>query len=259
MTPDRPFTTRHVFALMALTLAVFMALEFALPVSLGKGKALCLEAGIALPLLGLWLLRRDAVRPFLRWNRTHPLALVGGALAGLGLAPVFDEVNRLFEMLVPMNPAIREALEESLRVQGANEWVLVLAAAVVVAALAEETLFRGFVQSVLESYGDVNKAVLVTALLFAMLHFNPWWFVELLVVGVLLGVMAVQTGSVFPAALAHGVYNAAAVLLLNLGPWPGYEWRNHVAPHWVLLGVVLAVAGFWLMARANTPVDEEFV
>jgi len=256
LTKTNTYTPRHVFTLTAGTLALFMLLEAVIPAGAGKWRLLLLECAVAVPLLGLMLLRHWEGRDYLRWRRVPAFSLVGGAVVGLGLSPVFDEVNRLFQMLVPMDATIRAGLMEAMQVQGVTEWVVIILASVIVAGLAEETLFRGFIQSVFESYGDVTKAVLVTAFLFTVLHFNPWWFIEILIMGVLFGAMACETGSIFPSAVAHGVYNLSGVLLLNLSPFHGYEKGVHVAPQWILLGLGLAVAGFRLIGHVQKSIKD---
>lgn len=251
MTETKTYTPRHVFTLTAGTLALFMLLEAVMPQGMGKWRLLFLECVVAVPLLILMVRGHWKGRAYLRWNRVPRLSLLGGAVAGLGLAPVFDEVNRLFQLLVPMDASLHKALLETMQAQGAVDWILILLAGVVVAGLAEETLFRGFIQSIFESYGDVTKAVLVTGFLFAVLHFNPWWFIEILIMGVLFGAMASECNSIFPSAMAHGVYNLTGILFTNFSSIPGYEWGVHVAPQWILLGLGLAVAGFRLIGQGQ--------
>jgi membrane protease YdiL (CAAX protease family) len=114
-------------------------------------------------------------------------------------------------------------------------------------------LFRGFLQGALERTIDVTRAVLLSSLFFGLVHFNPWWFVEILILGVLFGVLAWKTGSVFPCAVAHGVNNAISLAFANTDPsqFSWYLSGDHVKPAWVLVGLVLVVGGFVLLYRAT--------
>ncbi|MCK5146500.1 CPBP family intramembrane metalloprotease [bacterium] len=259
-TEIRSYTLREVFTLLAGTLFLFMALETILPAGIGKWRLLILEASLMVPLAALMIVERGTGLRYLRWHRVSPVILLGAVLTGLGMTPIFDEINRLFQMMVPMNPAIHSALMDVFKANDPMDWILIIGAAVVVAGLVEETLFRGFVQSVFESKGDIAKAVLLTSFLFAVLHFNPWWFIEILILGVLLGAMARITDSIFPGALAHGLYNGLGITLLNLQPQKGYEMGVHVAPQWIISGAVSVVAGLWLIHRFSVKkIEDTFI
>lgn len=81
----------------------------------------------------------------------------------------------------------------------------------VIPALAEETLFRGYLQPKLARRWSPATAIFVTALLFATLHFNPDALIPLFLVGVLLGLAAWHTGGILLPIVLHFVNNAMAV------------------------------------------------
>ena len=56
-------------------------------------------------------------------------------------------------------------------------------AVVVMAPIGEEVVFRGFLQSFREQWKDVTRAVLITSLFFAMIHFNPYWTIQIYLLG----------------------------------------------------------------------------
>ena len=69
------------------------------------------------------------------------------------------------------------------------------------------------VKQVLEKHWkDVTRAILITALLFSMIHMNPYWFAQIYILGVLLGFIAWKTKSVIPALVLHGMNNAMAMV-----------------------------------------------
>lgn len=88
-----------------------------------------------------------------------------------------------------------------------------LAVAVAV-PLAEELLFRGILQRLAaRRWGDLAGVVL-GALLFAILHLEPWYLLGLFGVGLLLGYVWAVTRSLTACAVAHGLHNAAALTLM---------------------------------------------
>ena len=78
-------------------------------------------------------------------------------------------------------------------------YIFLFLAVVIVAPIGEEIVFRGFLQRFLEKYWkDITRAVLVTSLFFAMIHFNPFWTIQIYLLGVILGFVAWKTKSVIP-------------------------------------------------------------
>ena len=76
----------------------------------------------------------------------------------------------------------------------------------------------------------------MTALLFSMIHMNPYWFAQIYILGVLLGYIAWKSKSVIPALVLHGMNNAMAMLFafVDLEKNNFYIWAGHVTP-WVIL------------------------
>jgi membrane protease YdiL (CAAX protease family) len=92
----------------------------------------------------------------------------------------------------------------------------------VVAAVAEEAFFRGYMQSLLRERWRPGPAVTVTSLCFAVLHLDPVHALTAFVLGLYLGLVTELAGSVLPAAVCHVVNNSVATLLIALvGPVTG--------------------------------------
>ena len=93
-------------------------------------------------------------------------------------------------------------------------WNLVLniVSAAVFPALLEEMAMRGFVLHALRPYGDWF-AIVVSSVLFGLIHGNVLQLPFALVLGLMLGWMTVRTGSIWPAVVLHFVNNALSVAL----------------------------------------------
>ena len=239
-------SVRNAFFIVLATLLLYTVIEVVwggLPV---KGKLLLLETLTLVPALIYVLAKRFDFREVFRWRMVEGRVLLVSGVIGLGVSIVLDEVDRLIQGLIPMPDGIQALLKASLTFGSPGELVVLILAVVVVAGFSEEMLFRGFFQGAVERTADVTRAVLVTAFVFAFIHFNPWWVVEILVLGVLLGVLAWRSDSIFPGVVVHGTNNALAVFFINaeesrLG-W--YPVKGHVSPILVVLGLGLTVWGF---------------
>ena len=239
-------TVRDIFLVLAGTFFLLIASELLWMGSTAKSKLLVLEILTLLPVLVFVLMRKYPFRETFRWQRVNGSVLLVSGIIGVGLSIIIDELDTLIQTFIPMPEELYQAMKEFMLFDTVGELVLIIVATVVVASFAEEMLFRGFFQGVLEKMIDVTKAVLVTAFVFAFVHFNPWWFVEILILGVFLGVLVWRSGSIFPSVVVHGVNNVLAVLLINTGSdelgW--YRFKGHVSPIWLILGLGCIVFGF---------------
>lgn len=94
-------------------------------------------------------------------------------------------------------------------------WVMALSA-----PLAEEICFRyGIINSLLEERRLSNVSIIiVSAMIFGIIHFNPSQMVGATIVGLYLGWLFVVTKSLWPALLCHILNNAIAVTMLRNFP-----------------------------------------
>lgn len=91
----------------------------------------------------------------------------------------------------------------------------------VIAAIGEELIFRGLVLRFLhEWFRNAHVAVILSALLFAVLHLQFFSLLPRIGLGVLMGYLYVWTRSIWVPILVHFVNNASAVVvfyLVNIG------------------------------------------
>ena len=87
------------------------------------------------------------------------------------------------------------------------------------APIGEEFVFRGAaLRSLLESVKKPWVAIVLSALLFSLAHFNPAQMLHAFLVGLLLGWMYWRTGSIIPGIVYHWVNNSVAYVAANLLP-----------------------------------------
>jgi hypothetical protein len=80
------------------------------------------------------------------------------------------------------------------------------------APMVEELFFRGLVLRSLLGRTPVPVALVGSALLFALAHFEAAQFAGLAAFGVVLAVLAWRTGRLTPGIGAHAAFNTVAVL-----------------------------------------------
>ena len=91
--------------------------------------------------------------------------------------------------------------------------------------LAEELMFRGVLYPWLRARWGVAVAAVVSAALFSVLHGIPWLIPAIFSLGVILALLYERSGSLWSAVIAHGLYNAVAVVLLYIALAAGLPAR----------------------------------
>ena len=214
-------------------------------------------------LLWFGLRRTDAsfkeVFPF---RAISPFLLLPISLTVIGMSIILSEVNNCVVNVLPIPPQIAEVFQNLFGTRE-NFWGALLAA-VIVAPLTEELLFRGLMlRGFLNNY-SVRKALIVSALFFGVFHVFPWQITGAAVLGVIFAWWFVKTRSLIPCLFGHALNNALPIILLAYPQLkiPGYS--NEVAeqvefqPLWFdALGLLLAGMGIWWLYREFVKMDAE--
>ena len=150
----------------------------------------------------------------------------------------------LAHYISPIPASYVNMIIEVMRADSIPEFIGVVFASALVPAVAEELLFRGVVQPALIKRIGPTLGIVLTALLFASYHLNPWMFVPLFIVGTLFGYVAYKTGTFWAGALAHFGNNLLAIVELNRTETVDYAALTEGAPWYILAsGAVIAVVG----------------
>lgn len=89
------------------------------------------------------------------------------------------------------------------------------------APLAEELVFRGAIlRALLQWKRNPWIGIVISALLFALIHMNPVQMPHAFLIGILLGWMYYRTDSIIPGIVYHWVNNTVAYVMYNLYPDP---------------------------------------
>ena len=164
----------------------------------------------------------------------------------IGLTFLSDELDRIIQIFIPPPDYILD-LNGTLQPETTSGFILLFVAVVIIAPFGEELLFRGFLQHFLEKYWkDITKAVLVTSLLFAFIHMNSYWFIQIYLLGIFLGYLSWKCGSIIPSLILHSINNAAAILLsfTEIDVESFYLWKGHLSPIIILVALYLFFYGF---------------
>ena len=233
----------------------------AVAIFLNKDSVLTGNTSLMLVLGGLFFLvlpvayarlRRYSLHQVFRLNTISADILWLCLPLGLSLAVLTDELDRIMRIFIPPPDFFIQYLE-SMRAESTSDWVLLILGVVVIAALSEEMLFRGFLQISLEKKGDINRAVILSSITWTLIHINPYWAVQIFITGVIMGFLSWRTNSVYPSMVVHATNNLLALIFINLefdGSFDWYVWGDHVSPILLLpAGMILYFSIRYITAR----------
>ena len=262
--PEPAFpTVLHAVGLLLLVL-IFQAL-IAIPfemVELEEGTPLSRHPGslatinlLAFGAVLAWATRRTGAG----LRDVYPLEVIGMgrlvliAALILGSSILLSDIDNLVRSSFPPPEAFVDLFENVLSAERTP--IGTFLALVVVAPVTEELLFRGLIlRGFLANYGQ-GVALVLSALLFALIHVNPWQLLPAFTAGLILAWLAVETGSLVPCIFAHAVNNSAG-FLAELIPVeiPGFTGSLagpvEFQPIWLdALGIALVAVSFTLLWR----------
>jgi len=173
--------------------------------------------GIAAPVflaIRLFFLDARAVLP-LRWSPS--LHFAGAALGMAGLNHFLTFASIWQDRYFPLPERWQDVYGALASFDGPWDFLILVVLLGVIPGVCEELLFRGFVQSgLVREFESAPKAVVVTSLVFAAFHFNPWLFPMLAVIGLYLGFLAQRTRSLLPGMMAHALNNVLSITVAGL-------------------------------------------
>ena len=173
-------------------------------------------AMIATPVLIMTIILTKSPRRTLLLNMPRPLALAAAPLLAFCLHPLAMEVSQFIFETYPPGEKLLESMKpmSELITQTPLYYVLLLMA--LTPAICEELAFRGFVLSGLRGLGGKWTAILLSSVFFGVIHGMLQQSLAAALVGVVIGYVAVQTGSLLPGVLFHLTYNSLSMTMARI-------------------------------------------
>lgn len=139
-------------------------------------------------------------RPHPSWH-VYPLATLGSLLPltiGFALA-------HALALILPADETV-QMLYDNMTLAISVPFVLFIA---VMPGICEELFFRGYLQRRLLQRWSPGWAIVITSILFALMHITPHGIVATLPLGLWFGVVAWRSGSIVPGMVCHAFVNGA--------------------------------------------------
>lgn len=166
---------------------------------------------------GLFLILRvhapeASIRDFIGLRRTHLAFYPVGLLLGMALWLPADLILTLIEKRWPLPAGGRVA--EQIAHASTPRKVAMIATMALAGPIVEEVIFRGAIFRALRKNYAPIVVIAVTAGLFAMVHGAFQIFVPIMIIGLTLGLLRSESGSLVPGVLLHAGFNGMTCALL---------------------------------------------
>ena len=185
--------------------------------SFSRQTIIILFTSVAVPALFMAVMLTRNPRKSLRLRPCTIPAACAAVLAAICLNPLILWFSALVMAVYPPGPEMMqmESMVEQILSSAPNLWAILIVFAIAPAVI-EELAFRGFILSGFESLRNKWQAILLTSIFFGVAHSVLQQSVITGVVGVVLGIIAVQTRSLIPCVLYHATHNGVTVIMSQL-------------------------------------------
>jgi membrane protease YdiL (CAAX protease family) len=216
--------------------------------------------GIVSILFPLYLLSRRSAIGFAREfrfaavdARTTAIVIV---LSAAVILPV-DAFSTIFERMWPPD-AQYTSFVLSIKPKGTVSFFTISLGVVLIAAVTEELLFRGFVQRIFQRNMPGPLAVALAGVLFSLSHFNPPLIPGIAVLGILYGYIYYKTGNLWYSIIGHGLFNLVTLVRLDRATEEEIVSATVSAPDrmWTIVSAVAFVCAIWLFRRSYREASE---
>ncbi|OHB85828.1 MAG: hypothetical protein A3J73_01785 [Planctomycetes bacterium RIFCSPHIGHO2_02_FULL_38_41] len=137
-----------------------------------------------------------------RYSITIPIIMLAGFIINL--------ISNYFGITPDMQDVVKWLLEEK------SLFVIVslIFFGTIVAPFLEEIIFRGFLQSALKNSFTGRYAIILSSAIFAGVHMDPFAFLQIFILGILLGYLFEKTQTLVASVVVHIMHNSLTLVFL---------------------------------------------
>jgi sodium transport system permease protein len=212
---------------------------------------------IALPVFLILRISKADIKKTLRLQNTDIRNYFVPIIASIPVVIVAAIISQVINLIYPFPESYLENLQKVINMSNFPLWKNILIIAVL-PGICEELMFRGFIIRGFEKRGFWS-AIIITSLLFAVFHLDPFRFIPVGVLGIWMGYLLLKTGSIFVPILAHVLNNSLAVLLSrDYIPFIGKIVEDGELPYWTIIPALILIYIIYLwVEKINTNYKKE--
>jgi membrane protease YdiL (CAAX protease family) len=166
----------------------------------------------------------------------------------LGTCIISSEIDNMHRIWLSIPDTLTDLLLSMMRLGPLSILVVII-----IGPVAEELVFRGIVLGFFLKKYSSKRAIVLSALIFAMIHMNPYQFLPAFGLGILLGWIYYMSKNIWLCMGVHLLCNAMSYATANnLLPFniAGFSSPAQFQPLWFdMAGIALLLSGIWALAH----------
>lgn len=176
----------------------------------------------------------------------------------LGMMLIAEFVTGLVPISGPFFGPLYEFFTQLMEQLSQSNLVLVISA-VIMAPIFEEIVFRGIIQKGLINRGTKPiNAIWISAIVFGLVHANPWQFVGAVLLGYVMGLVYYKTKSLLMPILLHAFNNGISALLLIFGDTESIGEFFGISSYVILaIGIIIFAISFYFFTKKYEILHQE--
>lgn len=185
-------------------------------------------------------------------KRVASSKLIALVMLGFGASALSNLASNILESFA--NSLFGIQFETTAPEYGTGTWsfLLMLLCVGILPALLEEFAIRGVILGALRKKFSDTSAIVISSVLFGILHGNLQQIPFATLLGLLLAYTTIYTGSLLPAILIHAVNNTISVILAfsmqNMSPM-GSEMTSYI---YFTVSLVIGICGFIMLIKSDS-------
>jgi membrane protease YdiL (CAAX protease family) len=172
----------------------------------------------------------------------------------IGFVIILSELDNILDYFLPMPQFLQDTFE-ILMVKQAFITSIVLIG--IIPGITEELFFRGVILNGFQKNYSERTAILISALLFGVIHLNPWQFLTAFIIGIFSAWICIKTKSIVLCIYIHLFNNILIVIGLeykDILPIKGFNtayYEKTFQPLWFdMIGMLVTLSGILLLAKS---------
>lgn len=151
--------------------------------------------------------------------------------------------------LLPLPESLIESYMESSQGLTSGSLPVMILVTVIVAPIVEEVVFRGLIFSRLKKAMNVWVAIVISSLLFGLMHGQLLWVIYAFVFGMLLAIIAERLNTIGASIILHMAFNLVGVFGENINM---VNWQMLIV---VVVSLVIMIAMLYFIIKKDKVYD----
>ena len=170
--------------------------------------------GFCLPFVIVFKCANVKIGELVSFKKSEKGTAVPFVLIGFGIC-MFSNIVTAVAGAIFESQGVEYSVDFGSDPKGIFGFMLTFLSTVITPALVEEFICRGLILGSLKKFGE-GFAILISSLLFGIMHGNFEQIPFAFLIGLGLGFMTVKSGSIWPAVIVHALNNSVSVLFTYL-------------------------------------------